>query len=801
MAQATILVVIGLTLVTLTLAAINQLIIRPAFQALEFEHSLEDSDRALAALDNELTSLAELANDWAYWDDAYTFAQNRNQNFIDTNYPDATTLSESSGIDLLVFVDRNNHLLLTGVHDPLEGRNIPLQLLAGNEPAVRTLLAPTLKNETPIEGIVSTEHGLLLLVARPILTSKKIGPSHGAVLLGRFLNQRRIKVLTERTKVAFTLIPHHSLNQSDKLLFVRLIPTAVNRKPTLLGESVYRILNDIEQKPLAMLQTPVHQDFMVLGQRTSKTLSFFLGSIALVLLIILAIYRWRMHATQFALQESETRYRQLFEAESDAIFLIDSETGQIIEANKAAISLYKYDYEEILNLKNTDFSAEPEITEQFAHDTLAPSDEIITIPIRLHRKKDGTIFPVEITTRFFILKDRLVYIAAVRDITERQKNEHRLRFTQFAVDHIGDAAFWINNEGVFIYVNKEGCRSLGYSLEELKGKTIADIDPEYPFEAWPEYWQELKFQKNMLLESVHKAKDGQTFPVEIRANYVEFCGHGYNCAFVRDISERKRMESERIELEELNREMQKEESLGRMAGAIAHIFNNYLMAVMGFIELALDELHNQEGKATRDLNSAMTACRKAAKVSTLMLTYLGQTPLNAREPRDLTAVCQDFLPLLEAILPANTTLETNFQLPGPVVPLNIDQVHQIITNLVTNSIEAIGAHSGWIELNVKTVLASELPPTRYVPVGWHPRDEVYACLMVSDNGCGIAPNNIEKLFDPFFTSKFTGRGLGLPVALGLAKAHGGAISVVSEQGQGSVFQVILPLQKVVPAGK
>ena len=129
MAQATILVVIGLSLVSLTLATINQLIIRPAFQALEFEHSLEDSDRALAALDNELTSLAELANDWAYWDDAYTFAQNRNPNFIETNYPDATTLSESSGIDLLVFVDRNSHLLLTGVHDPLEGRNVTLQLL------------------------------------------------------------------------------------------------------------------------------------------------------------------------------------------------------------------------------------------------------------------------------------------------------------------------------------------------------------------------------------------------------------------------------------------------------------------------------------------------------------------------------------------------------------------------------------------------------------------------------------------------------------------------------------------------
>ncbi len=129
-----------------------------------------------------------------------------------------------------------------------------------------------------------------------------------------------------------------------------------------------------------------------------------------------------------SLQESEARYRELFEAESDAIVLVDNQSGQILEANNAAAELYQYDHDEMLTKKNTDFSAEPEQTRQISVHGLASSSGLpVKIPLRLHHKKDGTVFPVEITGRFFMLQGRSVHIAAIRDITERKQAEELLR--------------------------------------------------------------------------------------------------------------------------------------------------------------------------------------------------------------------------------------------------------------------------------------------------------------------------------------------------------------------------------------
>ncbi len=796
------LILVGLTLVALTLLVLNQQVIQPAFQDLERQHALEDNDRVVAGINNELVGLVDMANDWSNWNAAYAFAQDRNPAFIASNYPSAAILSKNSGIDLLAFFDRQGQRLLQGIFHPSLGQDVPLQTLTGSTPPLLALIAPTFDHETPMEGLINTEYGILLLVARPILTSEKSGPAQGVLLMGRFLYETRIKSLAELTNVTVSLFPRHALIPSDQALFDRLIPTAANNQPALQGQSVYRLLTDIEKKPLALLQTPVHGEITALGRRTGRILSLALSSIALALLIGLAMYRCRIKISQEHLEESESRYRQLFELESDALFLIDNKTGRILEANSAAVNLYGYDHDDLLNRKNVDLSAEPKETHHITQGNRPVVDQVVTIPLRYHRKKDGTVFPVEITGRFFIHKGRPVHIAAIRDITARKQAEDQLRFTQFAIDHSADSAYWVNKEGRFIYINQEGCQALGYTKEELEGMTVADIDTDLPNGFWPHFWQELKIKKNMLLEGTHKTKDGRTFPVEIRANFVEFDGHEYNCGFVRDLTTRKMMEQEQAALELLNWQLQKQESLGRMAGAIAHHFNNQLTAVMGFLQLAMDRQQNKGLPRDQDLAKAEEAAHRAVKVSSLMLSYLGKT-VSSRQPLDLVKVCKQYLPMLQALVPNKMALDTSFQSPGPIVCLNVEQIQQILTNLVTNSIEAFDALddsswldiNGWIGLDVKTVRSADIPAAHRFPVDWHPQDEMYARLAVTDTGGGIASEDIEKIFDPFYTSKFIGRGLGLSVALGLAKMHGGVITVESVPERGSIFQVFLPLHK------
>jgi two-component system, cell cycle sensor histidine kinase and response regulator CckA len=301
-------------------------------------------------------------------------------------------------------------------------------------------------------------------------------------------------------------------------------------------------------------------------------------------------------------------------------------------------------------------------------------------------------------------------------------------------------------------------------------------------------------------------QDGHVLDIEVNSEFI------LNAAgvpagmvvIVRDITGRKRAAAEAEQMEALNRQLQKVESLGRMAGAIAHHFNNDLQAVMLSVESAIDDLAPGAG-ALESLADAMRSARKAAEVSGSMLTYLGQRT-GKQEALELGEACLRSMSLLRAFIPAGVVLESDFPARGPVVSANESEVQQVLANLTTNAREAMGDRHGTIRLTVKTVAAAEIPAENRFPVGCRLHDTPHACLEVADAGCGIAHGNIEKVFDPFFSSKFAGRGLGLPVVLGIVRAHAGAITVESEPDVGSTFRVFLPVaaqavpRKAVPVG-
>jgi two-component system cell cycle sensor histidine kinase/response regulator CckA len=252
---------------------------------------------------------------------------------------------------------------------------------------------------------------------------------------------------------------------------------------------------------------------------------------------------------------------------------------------------------------------------------------------------------------------------------------------------------------------------------------------------------------------------------------------------VGDITEHRRMEAE-------SRQFQKAESLNRMAGAIAHLFNNQMQAVMVSLDL-LGELPPGADPA-KYLAMGKRASERAAEVSQLMLVYLGQSAGN-REARLLAELCRDCLSHLQSSLPKTVMLEADLPSPGPLVLANTEQVQQVLLNLVANARESLGDDPGSIRLSLRTWAGADIPSTHRFPIGWKPQEPEYACLEVADTGCGILAADIEKLFDPFFSTKFTGRGMGLPVVLGILQAHGAAVTVESRPGQGTVFRAYFPL--------
>ncbi|MBB5349026.1 response regulator [Desulfoprunum benzoelyticum] len=303
-------------------------------------------------------------------------------------------------------------------------------------------------------------------------------------------------------------------------------------------------------------------------------------------------------------------------------------------------------------------------------------------------------------------------------------------------------------------------------------------------EASPEpHVTELRMQKS----------DGTVFWVSLKATAVPADRNSFEFRLVvNDISERKQAEGRQIELEVQTRQIEKAESLQRMAGAIAHLFNNQLSVILGNLEMTISDTQG-DALPHQYLVNAMRAVSRSSEVSSLLLTYLGQST-SRLEPLDLSVFCHDNLPVIkEDGLPATIALETDFLSPGPVVLANANQVQQILTNLITNGREAIGDTTGRISVVTRTVPTADIPKVHIAPTDWQTAAETFACLEVTDSGCGMTEEEMERIFDPFFSTKFTGRGLGLAVVTGLAKAWNGMIAVSSTVGQGSTLQVFLPL--------
>ncbi len=262
---------------------------------------------------------------------------------------------------------------------------------------------------------------------------------------------------------------------------------------------------------------------------------------------------------------------------------------------------------------------------------------------------------------------------------------------------------------------------------------------------------------------------------------------------IKDISDYKKLEEDRIALTKQLQHAQKTDSLARMAGAIAHHYNNQLNVVIGNLELALED--TPAGAVSHDnLTEAMLAARKSAEISGLMLTYLGQGS-GETSLLDLSRLCASYLPMLRTTIPGGVTLETDFMPVGPAIRANVNHMQVILTHLITNAAEAIGDDIGRIRLSISVIPDSDIPVIGTAPADWHPEAGMYACLEVADTGTGIDEQNMEKLFDPFFTTKFTGRGLGLPVILGLVKSWEGAVFVENRKDCGTSVRIYLPTQE------
>lgn len=258
---------------------------------------------------------------------------------------------------------------------------------------------------------------------------------------------------------------------------------------------------------------------------------------------------------------------------------------------------------------------------------------------------------------------------------------------------------------------------------------------------------------------------------------------------VTDITERKRLEEEQKRLENRMHHFQRLESLGVLAGGIAHDFNNILTVIRGNAEIC--QMTMKPGGAEFGfVSEIVNATARAADLTRQMLAYAGKGFFELKV-MDIAAEIRELLSLLRSSVPSTIDLETQLETDVFMARCDSGQLHQVLMNAVINASEAIADKYGIIKIKTsKVTFNSETPPFILEP------DNIlseHLCVEISDNGCGMTPDIISRIFDPFFSTKFTGRGLGMASIMGIMKRHLGGIALESTPGHGSVFRYYFPL--------
>jgi len=284
-----------------------------------------------------------------------------------------------------------------------------------------------------------------------------------------------------------------------------------------------------------------------------------------------------------------------------------------------------------------------------------------------------------------------------------------------------------------------------------------------------------------------RRKNGETFPLEIIAG--QLSGRGGAVLLLRDITDRARTAEERRKLEDRMRHRQKLESLGILAGGIAHHFNNLLMVVLGNAEIATEDIP-PDSPARESMAGIVTAAKHAAQLCNQLLAYSGKAKFLI-QPLSLSRVVRTMGKLLAVPISKKVVLKYKLDPELPSIEADPVQVHQVIMNLITNASEAIGDNEGTISITTGvTTCDDRFLQSCYIDEQL-PSGE-YVFLEVRDTGCGMDEQTRAKIFDPFFTTKVNGRGLGLASVLGVMRGHRGTLLVEGDSGKGTTFTVLFP---------
>jgi len=504
---------------------------------------------------------------------------------------------------------------------------------------------------------------------------------------------------------------------------------------------------------------------------------------------------WAGIAAEEALQKSESKYRQVFETNKAIKLMIDPEDGAIVEANEAACNFYGYSKREMMTMKITDINALPPEKTHLEMQK-AKNEERLYFNFS-HRLASGEVREVEVYSGPVNLGETTILYSIIHDVTDRLSAEKKIRENEARyrlLFNSGNDAIFVHqpdadgNPRHFIEVNEVACQMYGYTRDEFLELTPLDLVISGGKPSVREQVKGILSHRQSVFENTHKRKTGEGIPVEISAHLFHLDDCPTILSIVGDISERKRSEEEKLNLLASLQQSQKMEAVGTLAGGIAHDFNNILAIILGNAELASDDIPDWN-PASKSLKEIHRASIRAKDMVRQLLAFSRKNDEESK-PLDIAPIIKESMKMLRTAIPSSIEFKQHISDDPCRVMGDAAQINQIVMNLVTNAADAMSEEGGLLDVTLENTILQE----EKACFDWMLSSGQYVRLRMKDTGEGIEPEIMDRIFEPYYTSKEIGKGtgMGLSVVHGIVKRHGGGIRVESEFGKGTAFEIYFP---------
>ncbi len=485
---------------------------------------------------------------------------------------------------------------------------------------------------------------------------------------------------------------------------------------------------------------------------------------------------------EIALKDAEERYRTMFVENQSVMLMIDPGTGGIQEANARAEAFYGYEPGTLCRMNITDLNVLPpeKVRKRMAEARERRRGHFLF----QHRLADGSVKDVQVHSGPLHLHDKTLLYSIVHDVTDRVQAEKALEMAlkryRILFQGVSDTVIIHRPDGRIVEVNDVACEQLGYARSELVGrKPPSVLGPEDAEKYEERARQLLEDGGRRIFESSHVRKDGTIMPVEVVAQPLDVGGEQLIVSVVRDLTHRKREQEQRVRAERL-------EATATLTAGFAHDINNLMAGILGNAGLVEEDLNQGREPDREPLQAILEAAKEAGELAHQLLTYAGGGSFLPKQLR-VNGVVRKALETMASSVGPDVIVEVDLGAEDDQLFADQGQVEMIVGNLLKNALEAVG-DSGRILVRSENFREERAGSSEDAPVVAE-----WFRLTFRDDGEGMDTFTMDHMFEPFFSSRFTGRGMGLAAVHGAVRHLQGRIGVESDPGAGTTIRIEIPL--------